>query len=236
MINHMYNKNKGNVLVMTLVILLILLVVSLASFKSMANNNLAIFNFYNKNSVAASGEYGLEVARKWLIARNATITGDPCPNRYTDCATEGFYSSMMFTNSVTTNLTETPFDIPGFWNNFFNSVDDSTNSTPDYAFNYADINNGVKDLGVDSNGNTVKYVIFRMCPLANQPSNYIAPTGGHDVAQNCLKNTTEKDGSSKSAGKIELKGSDAIMYNITVMVTGARNNKAFLQSSVLLGS
>ncbi|MBS4097546.1 MAG: hypothetical protein KGZ83_12010 [Sulfuricella sp.] len=89
----------------------------------------------------------------------------------------------------------------------------------------------VLTLAKDAAGNTVSYVIQRMCsPTIPQP---FAPTS---VGANCASSPTTvgTSGGSKGAGAIQIQTSDQTYYRITSRIVGPRNTVSFIQAIVAM--
>jgi type IV pilus assembly protein PilX len=90
--------------------------------------------------------------------------------------------------------------------------------------------NDARNLGTDSAGNEVRYVIHRMCDLAGAPSS---------PAANCMKSAvgagsgTSGEGQSKTEGDASnqnLPSTGTVFYRVTVRVAGPRNTLSFVQA------
>lgn len=89
----------------------------------------------------------------------------------------------------------------------------------------------VRSLATDPAGNTVSYVIHRMCsPTVAQP---FAPTA---VGANCATSPAALTGSGSSmgAGSIQLQYSNQFYYRVTARIAGPRNTVSFVQAFVAL--
>jgi Tfp pilus assembly protein PilX len=82
--------------------------------------------------------------------------------------------------------------------------------------------------GTDTAGNTLRYVIHRMC---NQPGD----PNGIGTGISCLTSlTTNTIGSGKGAGRVGVQGSSLYYYRITIRVTGPRNTVSYVQTMIEL--
>lgn len=89
----------------------------------------------------------------------------------------------------------------------------------------------VRTLSPDAAGNTVSYVIHRMCsPTIPQP---FAPTS---AGANCATSpaSTTGTGSSRGSGAIQLQYSNQYYYRITSRIAGPRNTVSYVQAFVAL--
>lgn len=80
-------------------------------------------------------------------------------------------------------------------------------------------------VGTDSAGNTIQYVVHRLCRNSNETAN--AP------GQQCVSLTGAGTSSSKggvSYGSISLSGTLQVYYRVTARATGPRNTVSYVQS------
>lgn len=84
----------------------------------------------------------------------------------------------------------------------------------------------IKTMTEDAAGNTVSYVIHRLCNAVGDP------TSGIDC--NVAPSTVGTAGNSKGAGVIALLYNSQVYYRITVRVAGPRNTTSFVQSVVAI--
>lgn len=91
--------------------------------------------------------------------------------------------------------------------------------------------NEARNVGTDSAGNEVRFVIHRMCTLAGAPDGATA---------NCMKSASAAGGSSSGEGQSKgaadasspenLPSTGTVFYRVTVRVTGPRNTISFVQA------
>jgi hypothetical protein len=112
-----------------------------------------------------------------------------------------------------------------YWANWQANLDliGSQPTVPDFDWNTA------KNLGTDSGGNEVRYVIHRLCAAAGDPNS---------PGANCVK-ASAGSGSGPSAGGTKgtasyssqaLPGTSATFYRVTVRVVGPRNTRSYVQA------
>ena len=84
----------------------------------------------------------------------------------------------------------------------------------------------IRTLPTDASGNTVSYIIDRLCANAGNPT----------AGANCSALTVASvaSGSGEEAGEKAITSSSAIYYRITVRIAGPRNTVSFVQSMVTL--
>jgi type IV pilus assembly protein PilX len=110
--------------------------------------------------------------------------------------------------------------VPYYWANWQSGV-----NLLSEAF-WANANaNAWKDLGNDSNGNRVRYVIHRMCQLAGDQN---APNA------NCVRvasaATTASTKGAVGYGQQALLGATSTYYRVTVRIDGPRNTVSYVQA------
>jgi type IV pilus assembly protein PilX len=81
----------------------------------------------------------------------------------------------------------------------------------------------------DSSGNTVRYLIHRMCTMPG--------AGPNDDLQQCgffYPPTLRQDSNSKSIGSFKYEGAFQLYYRVTTRVDGPRNNVTIVQTTILI--
>ena len=137
-------KQRGVVLFFALIALLAMSLAAVALIRSVDTSTLIAGNLAFKQAATTSGDAGIEAAVNWMAAIEAAnnainVLNDPAH----------------------------PFNItdlaarPGY----HSSADPALDITADATWD--DVNNVL--VGTDGSGNTVRYIIQRMCRIANQP-------------------------------------------------------------------
>ena len=137
-------KQRGVVLFFTLIALVAMSLAAVALIRSVDTSTLIAGNLAFKQAATTSGDAGIEAAVNWMAAIEAAnnainVLNDPAH----------------------------PFNItdlaarPGY----HSSADPALDITADATWD--DVNNVL--VGTDGSGNTVRYIIQRMCRIANQP-------------------------------------------------------------------
>lgn len=80
----------------------------------------------------------------------------------------------------------------------------------------------------DASGNTVKYVIHRMC---SQPG--LQENEGNQECSHYFPPSQKLDSNSKAVGQAQYEGFFQLFYRVTTRVEGPRNNVTITQTSVL---
>lgn len=195
-------KQRGVVLFFTLVALLAMSLAAVALIRSVDTSALISGNLAYKQTAITSADRGIELAMAKLASMNASLVDIDMdashPLNQTDLAANpGYYSS-------------------------FNPVPPITDS---YWWSVA--NGSVTDPDKDESGNTVSYIIQRMCRTANV----------NKLEADCIVGPDSDDGSQKGVNNATQEGSPPqegkpAVTRITVKTTGPRGSTSYVQSFV----
>jgi type IV pilus assembly protein PilX len=243
-------KQRGVVLFFTLIALVVMSLAAVALIRSVDTSTMIAGNLAFRQSGGSSTDTGIEAAIAWLSATQATMqaankdvyqdadhvfnndhgnTGiaivnpvvyspaTPPPVGFSCCANKGYYSSL----DPTVNLTSGT-GINWDNNDSFLVVTDTSNNT------------------IDSSGNTIRYVIQRMCRTANtlpftteQPLATPHLTGclySNNAITNNQMNVLNATQVCQGAGCA--KGGQTVLMRITVRATGPKNSVSYAQTIV----
>lgn len=196
-------KQQGLALFVAMIALVVMSIAGLALMRSVDTGVLIAGNLAFRQSATHGGDAGIEAARTWLLANTSSLASDSTAN--------GYYANSQATLDLTGNQTTTSSD---------NVAWDGTGvSTP-------------LCLAANSVGNTVCYIIHRMCDTSGTALD----------AATCTTMTGTKGGSSMGAARQMLTyqqgaWSEVTMfgyYRVTVRIAGPRNNVAFVQSFLVI--
>ncbi|MDE2310579.1 MAG: hypothetical protein KGL01_07105 [Betaproteobacteria bacterium] len=198
-------RQRGVVLFFALIALVVMSLAAVALIRSVDTSTMIAGNLAFKQAATNSGDAGIEAAIAWLAA---TETANAAKNVLTD-ATHTFNI---------TNLAATP--------GYHSSADPALNLTADATWNGT--NNVV--VGTDGSGNTISYIIQRMCRNANQPVQ----------TANCLFSSAVQN---KNGQNIPLPQDICVgagcpvagqtpQIRITARTTGPRNTLSYIQAFV----
>lgn len=188
-------RQRGVVLFMALMALVAMSLAAVALIRSVDTSTLIAGNLAFKQSATTSGDGGLESAIDWL---KATSTANIAKNPMTD-------STYALNND---NAAQ----------GYYSSVSAALNLMAETTWT-----SGSKDAGADATGNSIRYIIQRMCRNANQ---LLSTT-------NCLFGNSEGNNGENLAGELSLSsGTASAMYRITARVTGPRNTVSYIQAFV----
>jgi type IV pilus assembly protein PilX len=200
---------QGIVLIMALIVLVALTLGALALTRSTHTANVIAGNLAFQQGATHSADAGIETAVAWLENNNGratTTAGGACAGGTAalDCdqSSEGYIARR-----------QNPQD-PANWASFWASTLGSSAVT----------------LDTDNAGNTVSYVIERMCSSSGdaQSASNDCTVAPEPSSGTCL------GGSSCDAGSDNLNSNNQVYYRITVRVAGPRNTQSFVQSIVAL--
>jgi Tfp pilus assembly protein PilX len=190
-------RQRGVVLMVALIVLVAMTLAGIALMRSVDTTTIIAGNLAFQQSATNSGDIGTETAVTWLVTNNSgTIL-------HASITAQGYVARR-----------EDP--VAGqSWDTFWNTVLDPT----------AGPSQVVKLAQNAATGNTVAYVIHRMCNAELDPT---TPTV--DCAQQ--QTTSTSTGSSKGAGQVALLYNSSIYYRITSRIAGPRNTVSYVQTIV----
>lgn len=207
-------RQQGVVLMVALIVLVAMTLAGIALIRSVDTTTLIAGNLGFQQSAMHSGDIGAENAIAWLQT-NSTGT-----NLQNDIKTSGYFAEGIGNpGSSSPGANQT-------WDQYWTTVlDPSPVSTPVAS---AVNSNNVWTLPTDPvTGNTVSYVIHRLCRYAGDPT---SPNTGCAVSQASVVST----GSSKGTGVIGLQYANQYYYRITSRITGPRNTVSYVQTIIAL--
>ena len=196
-------RQRGIVLMMALIVLVAMTLAGIALVRSVDTSNIIAGNLAFQQAATNAGDSGSEAAVTWLQANSGNTTA-----LWGVAATQGYYAScnLAIPGSCTPN-----FAGGQTWDSYWSAVL-SVNAvtvlpTPDPA------------------GNTVAYVIHRLCNSNGDPA-------AVDCAEPPAAGTTAA--SSKTSDKVALLYTAQRFYRITTRIAGPRNTVSYVQTIVAL--
>ena len=188
---------SGVVLIVALIILIAMTIAGIAMIRSVDLTNIIACNLAFKQAATHSGDTGVETAFAFLVDPNNMT--DPL-FFHTDKANQG-YSANGNDASRSPAAEQT-------WEAYWATLPA----------------NRIRTLAPDASGNTVSYIIDRLCASAGNPS----------AGANCSASTVSSvaSGSGEEGGEKAITSPSAIYYRITVRIAGPRNTVSFVQSTV----
>ncbi len=188
-------RQDGVVLIVALVVLVAMTLAAIALMRSVDTNTVIAGNLAFQQSATHSSDTGVETAIAWLNANKAGSTLD------SDDSTNAYAANG-------SNAALSPA-VGQSWNDYWATT---LSARPPYA------------LAKDSAGNTVSYVIDRLCNNAGPK------TGGAACIASPV--VTAASGNEEEAGAKPLNAPSVVYYRITVRVAGPRNTVSYVQSVV----
>lgn len=200
------NRQGGAALFLALIALVTMTLSAIALMRSVDTTNLVAGNLAFKQGATLAGDAGIEAGRTALIGWYNTATLN------TNNTAEGYYATDQASLDITGRKTPS---------NLADNVDwDGTNSS---AATKAKIK------AEDAAGNTVAYVIHRLCT---------SPLSMDDPNNSCLtEQQSTSSGSTKGGagyGQKPLSGKLQVYYRVTARVAGPRNTLSYVQAIILL--
>lgn len=196
-------RERGVVLLIALIILVAMTLAGLAMMRSLDTGTLVAGNIGYREAAIATADTGVEAARTWLLANQASLNADN--------PTQGYYSTRQDNLDITGNLSEGGHDGVN-WGG----------SDPSQTVNAFTVGT------VDTSGNTVYYLIHRLCAI---PGNINLPSQSCAFATNVGSGSTQASPDYSAFG---LTTSNQVYYRITVRVNGAKNTVGYVQAVILI--
>ena len=200
-----YQAQQGLVLFIALIALVIMSLAAAGLIRSVDTGVLVAGNLAFKQSATISGDTGMVAANNWMRSNGNLLTADSLVN--------GYYSNIGGAPLALTSTGNWPDNTPA-WS--------ATNSA-------AAIGNGISAGGVEpATGNTIRYVIQRMCRNAgphNTPPLVHCLFGPASSADGI-----SKVGAGESGFTLTQLTSASPMYRVTARVTGPKNTISYIQA------
>ncbi len=206
------NRQRGLVLLLSLIVLAAMSLAAIGLMRSVLTSNRVAANLAFQQSATQSADVGVERAVAWLEQKSRELEAVPGPPATTKPANKLFqHISIGGAETIAYRaIREDPG--PGqTWENFWQQRVAA---------------NQINTLPADAAGNTVGFLIQRLCVAAGDPL-----AGASCEAAPTLSSSSQT--SSKSSG-IKLQVPGQTYYRITVRVQGPRNAVSFIQSVVAL--
>lgn len=197
------NKQKGFVLFIALVALVVMALASVALIRSVDTNAMIAGNLSFRQSALTSADKGIETAIAWIAANPVALDADNAGN--------GYYTSFWDTTKPAKDRAEVNAKV---------LVDAA--GVPAKGVE-------ISGTGQDSSGNTITYVIQRMCRspdfVGQDRKEYclLGPVGGS------TSDMSVKDSTSAGAPTTN---DPAFMYRVTVRVVGPKNTTSYAQAFI----
>jgi hypothetical protein len=194
---------QGVVLFIALIILVAMSLAGIAPLRGVDTGTLIAGNLAFRQNTMFVGDMGVEAARSWLQGNSGILNSDQIGSAY--YATWEDDTDLLGNDA---DAATTPFD----WDTKSQNVTAAPFTPP--------------------SGYTVRYVIHRMCETTGDPSTDPA------VAAKCMRSSGTGGGTSTGSkgaagyGSYALSSPVASIYRVTVLVTGPRNARSYIQATV----
>jgi type IV pilus assembly protein PilX len=189
-------RQGGAVLLIAIIVVVIMMLAGIALVRSVYTTNLIAGNLAFQQSATHSGDTGVEAAITWLESNNDGSTLN------SDDASNGYAADGLNTSHVPAAGQS--------WDAYWTQTLASRSRT----------------LSSNTSGNTVSYVIDRLCLSAG------SPTGGANCAASPLVDAAT--GNQEVAGKLQLTAPSLVYYRITARIAGPRETVSYVQAVVAL--
>ncbi|MBA3695738.1 MAG: hypothetical protein H0W85_02990 [Methylotenera sp.] len=199
-------KEKGVVLFISLIALVVMSLAAVALIRAVDTNSLITGNLSYRQTATISSSYGIESVSDFL-GPQATTYGDanhPTLGYYAVCTT--FDVNPL--NDATQRCTSANLTVNNSWQPGITST--------------RAVGSGITG-GVDAYGNTIEYIVERMCPNVGS------------ATQECVAAQIKKPGSQKGCDEPTcplIFDEQTPLYRITVRITGPKNTVSYVQTFI----
>lgn len=203
---HFKNVQSGVVLFLAMIALVVMSLAAVALIRSVDTNSMIAGNLSYKQTAVISSSYGIE-------AMADTIGDKPLAYGNVDDDVNGYYATCKSFGTGATDALKC----------------DGANLTSDASWVAGKSALATGDgltAGKDMYGNTIQYIVERMCHTAGAPSNAACLQAGIDLDNNS-KNVLNEP----SAGAPET-ATDLPIYRVTVRVSGPKNTISYVQAFI----
>lgn len=213
------NKQRGVVLFFALIALVVMSLAAVALIRSVDTSTMIAGNLALRQSATTSGDAGIEVAMNWLSATQAASTKDvktdvTHPFNVTVAYAAGNLTNpVWYHSSARANITDLT-DGTVAW--------DNTDSKPALA-------DAAGNAMQDASGNTVRYVIERMCRYPNS-----VPSVTNCIVDQKKAATIDERAITGSEGACSTCTTfiQSTQFRVTAKVVGPKNTVSYVQSFV----
>jgi type IV pilus assembly protein PilX len=196
------HNQHGMILWITMVILFVMLISAVGLIKTSDVSTQTSGNFVFRQAGVSSSDAAMQTARDWLVIKlNGGADTFGCGSLDADCAAAGYNASFSQPNAAAGQT----------WESFWQANQASA-----------------RNLGTDAAGNTLSFIIQRMC---NNDGGWSA--AGNSCITQILSSTGGTEVGGKSVGVDSIDASNLLLhYSIIVRVDGPRGASTMVQSIV----
>lgn len=215
---------SGVVLIIALVMMVTITLAGLALFRQVGLGSLIVGNLAFKKGATSAADRGVEAARTWLTTPNLSSIPVLQGNAV---GPGGYFPASCYTQTTDWGNSGTPSHCDRAGAPVFNPFTYTwTNANSVLATGPdTDVN------GVDPTGNTVRYVVHRLCNMDGSLNEVREYAGGVQAVQACSLATTGRECMSNNLYNAANCITQAIQpyYRVTARVQGARNTLSFVE-------
>jgi type IV pilus assembly protein PilX len=189
-----YRKQRGIILIMALIVMASMTLAAVALVRNVDTGVLVAANLAFRQSATLAGDSGVRAATTWLSSNSGG---------------SGLYNDSLTTSSA--YIANAQNVSPAFY-------------PPTYAWETGNNSLCINSCNADAAGNTVRYVVHRLCDLAGNPIGVqcIRPPATSGSTNNSSKGVV-------SGGSLPMSATAAAYYRVTTRVTGPRNTISYVQ-------
>ena len=202
------NTQHGVVLFLAMIALVVMSLAAAALIRSVDTNSMITGNLTYKQTAAVSSSYGIESMADTIGAKAFSYgnASDATNGYYALCSTFDGGSTDRCSGN---NLTAAASWVPGTSSRLATGT-------------------GIDPLtpGIDPYGNTIQYIVERMCHTVGAPSNALCLQAGSD-ADNNTKNVLNEPNAGAPETATELP-----VYRVTVRIAGPKNTISYIQAFI----
>lgn len=224
---YMVKRQGGVVFIVTLLMLIAITMAGLALFRTVSTGAIIAGNLAFKQAATSAGDRGVARARNWLTNGGGN-TGVTVPLLQGTTKVVGYYPAWCFDKQADWDGTWTPASA--------NSDCASRNNTTNPPFNpftytWTSTNSVVVDASPDAMGNSVRYVVHRLCSMDGAPNEVREFTVGTKAIQSCVLTSGALACDDRGLAYADscLALSFQPYYRVTAQVTGPRNTVSYVE-------
>lgn len=187
---------RGAVILVALIVVVLLLITGIAVMRTVDTTSIIAGNLAFQQAATNSADVGVETAMAWLQANNESGVLN------TDDQDNGYSAN----GNDPSRSPATGQSWDDYWRQGLTSR--------------------VRTLAADGAGNTVSYVIDRLCRFAGAP--------GAGASCSNVPDSMAPSNNAEAAGRLQILSPSLVYYRITVRVEGPRNTLSYVQAVVAI--
>lgn len=210
---------RGVVLIIALVMMVAITLAGLALFRQVGLGALIVGNLAFKQGATSAADRGIELARAWLMTPNIASI----PVLQGSAATvNGYFPASCYTpdhdwgTGIQSNCDQTTPPAPAF---------------DPFSYDWEAAGSTFPAEGPDAAGNTVRYVVHRLCNMDGALTEVREFAGGIQAVQSCSLATTGRECLDNNLYNAANCITQAVQpyYRVTARVDGPRNARSFVE-------